>query len=138
MSEIPEATLLKDPKYAALYEARRLWRITHIANHQERLRYAAELWEHRSYSLRQISKVCRISSATLARNNLRANAGGGRFEPESLTTLMIIRKLVLTKQKVPTYMIQQAVESGTSINAVAKLTGAAGGTMYKSAKLTTT
>lgn len=127
--------LLLDSRYYALFEANRVWKAAFMATPAERLDMAREVHRLRAFSLNQVAKICRLSPSTVARK-LRANAPGGRFEPESLTTLMVIRKLVTDQEKIDNHLIHMVVETGTSINTIHRLTGAHAGTMYEQVKPT--
>lgn len=122
MIDHDDSRLMKDPKFLALHEANKVWRDTFMLNSKERIAHLPDMHRHELFSLNQLAKICRVSAATASRK-LKANSGGGRFEPEALTSLMIIRRCAISGETVRQYMLEQIVETGTSLGEVARLTG---------------
>lgn len=124
-----ELTSIKDAKLLGLQKAQEVWRLTALADRKERLRLAHELHAHAMFSLNQLAKITRLPVPTVSRH-MKKNAEGGKFEPEVLTTLVYLRKLVIINTQIPRSLVQQAAETGTSISAIARLTGASQTTLY--------
>lgn len=114
----------------ALRDAEKTWKLSMIASHTVRIDLARDLYKHQMFSLNQLAKICRTSVPTLSRR-LRANAGGGRFEPEALAHLIVIRTRVIEGREVTPGLIRSAEEAGVSINTIATLTGASFSVLYK-------
>lgn len=119
-----------DSMYHALSEANKTWKVAYLSTTKERMDYMRQLHRHGAFSLNQLAKICRLSKATASRMLVK-NSGGGRFEPEALTTLMVIRKLILTNQPVQGNLVRQAVDAGMSVSAIARLTGIGYATLYR-------
>lgn len=124
-----DLTDIRDSKLLGLKKAQEAWRLSALADRKERLRLAHELHNHAMFSLNQLAKICRLPVPTVARH-MRKNAEGGKFEPEVLTSLVYLRKLVIINTHIPRSLIQQAAATGTSISAIARLTGASQTTLY--------
>lgn len=133
MIETNQDRLLLDARYYALFEANRVWKLTYLATQPEKIELVKDIYKLRTFSLNQIAKICRLSPSTVSRRH-PANSPGGRFEPESLTTLMVIRKLVTDLEPIESHLVQMVVKAGTSVNEVARLTGAPASTMYNQAR----
>lgn len=120
---------IRDPKLLGLRKAQEVWRLSALADRKERLRLAHELHAHRMFSLNQLAKIARLNVPTVARH-MKKNAEGGKLEPEVLSSLVYIRKLVIINTRVPASLVQSAQETGTSISTIARLTGASQTTLY--------
>lgn len=132
-----EAAVLKSPvvvtldkKLRALEEAKRIWRLSLKADRHERIELARDLHAHESFSLNQLAAICRTNVPAISRN-MRPNSGGGKFSPETLDSLILLRKTVLTHEPISKYLVRITVEGGTSANTIAKLTGASDSVLYK-------
>ncbi|WP_346927660.1 hypothetical protein [uncultured Arthrobacter sp.] len=130
-----DLTDIRDAKLLGLRKAQEVWRLSALADRHDRLRLAHELHAHRMFSLNQLAKIARLSVTTVARH-MKKNAEGGKLEPEVLTSLIYIRKLVIINTKVPANLVQTAQETGTSISTIARLTGASQTTLYLKASTT--
>lgn len=120
---------IRDAKLLGLRKAQEVWRLSALADRKDRLRLAHELHAHKMFSLNQLAKITRLSVTTVARH-MKKNAEGGKLEPEVLTSLVYIRKLVIINTKIPANLVQTAQETGTSISTIARLTGASQTTLY--------
>jgi hypothetical protein len=125
-----------DKRLRALEKAAKFWKLSYYGNRRERLDYARELYEEKMFSLNQLAKICRLSVPTVARA-LTKNSPGGRFSPESLSSLTYIRKVVIAGEKIPMNLVRTIVEGGTSISEIARLTGAPETQMYVHHRATT-
>lgn len=124
---------MNEDRYTHILErAHYIWRQTAVADHSVKMDYAAELYAYRFFSLNQLAKICRVAVPTVARKH-RPNAAGGRFEPESLTTLLAIRSCVVNNQDIPKNLLRVATESGTSLGTVASMTGTTHNALYRKA-----
>lgn len=124
-----DLTDIRDSKLLGLKKAQEVWRLSALADRKERLRLAHELHNHAMFSLNQLAKITRLPVPTVSRH-MKKNAEGGKFEPEVLTSLVYLRKLVIINTHIPRSLIQQAAATGTSISAIARLTGASQTTLY--------
>lgn len=130
MIEHDDPRLGLDRRYKALKHANSVWQAAFMMNSRERISYIRELHEYELFSLNQLAKICRVSVATVSRK-FPSNAGGGRFDPQTLTSLMQIRRAVLSRDQLHRYMIRQCVEHGTSLGTIARLTGTSRPTLYR-------
>lgn len=112
-----------------LERAERIWMMSLVAGNKEKLEFARELNGYHIFSIRQIAKIVRMSNSALA-NQITKQGVGGRFNPESLTALITLRKLVANKQPLPMGMVRAVIEAGTSVSVLCRLTGAHHPTMY--------
>jgi hypothetical protein len=126
-----------DTRLRALEKAAKIWKLSYYGDRKERLGYAKELHAEKLFSLNQLAKICRVSVPTVARN-MKKNSPGGRFSPESLSSLTYIRKVVITGEKIPMNLVRSIVEGGTSISEISRLTGAPETQMYVHYKSTST
>lgn len=122
-------TNIEDRLLRGLTLAKDYWRRSAVADRKERMVMVYELHAFEMFSLNQLAKICRVSVPTVCRK-LTKNATGGRFQPEALSALVYIRKLVILQERLPTAIVRTAVSSGTSVSTVARLTGASETTLY--------
>jgi DNA-binding transcriptional ArsR family regulator len=120
---------IRDTKLLGLKKAHEVWKLSALADRKERLRLAHELHRHEMFSLNQIAKIARLTVPTVSRH-MKKNAEGGKFEPEVLSSLVYLRKLVIVNTHIPRSLVQTAAETGTSISTVARLTGASQTSLY--------
>lgn len=119
-----------DKKLRVLEEAKRVWTLSLRASSAERIELARDLHAYEAFSLNQLAKICRTNVPAISRR-MRPNSGGGKFSPETLDSLILLRKTVLTNQPVSKYLVRITVEAGTSANTIATLTGASTSVLYK-------
>lgn len=124
-----DLTDIRDAKLLGLKKAHEVWKLAALADRKERLRLAHELHAHGMFSLNQLAKIARLNVPTVARH-MKKNAEGGKFEPEVLSSLVYLRKLVIINTHIPRSLVQTAAETGTSISTVARLTGASQTSLY--------
>lgn len=124
---------MEDKKLEALQLAQHLWSKSYDDSLKpvDRISMAMELHKYGMFSLNQLSKIVRISTVTLTRSRLESNSTGGRFEPETLTSLIAMRRSKLKGERVPVKLIEICVEGGTSWSCAAKLTGISYSNYYK-------
>lgn len=125
----PATNVKQDRLLRGLERAKDIWHLTAVADRKERMVLAHELHAFEMFSLNQIAKICRVSVPTVCRK-LTKNATGGRFQPEVLSSLVYIRKVVILGERLPNSIIRTAVSSGTSVSTIARLTGASETTLY--------
>lgn len=130
-SFFPTDTLMavKDRQLRTLQKANKFWKLAALSDRKERLDLARELHEERMFSLNQLAKITRLSVPTVARA-MSKNSPGGRFTPESLSSLTYMRKVVIAGEKIPMNLVRTLVEEGTSISEISRLTGAPETQMY--------
>lgn len=119
----------EDRRLRALETAQQAWKDTAWLGLDAKMELVRELYSYQMFSLTQLSKICRVSTATLSRK-MRPNSGGGRFEPATLTSLIVLRKIILLGDPVDKLLLRVIVNGGTSISTAARLTGAAENTLY--------
>lgn len=124
-----DLTDIRDKKLLGLRKAQEVWRLSALADRHDRLRLARELHAHAMFSLNQLAKIARLNVATVSRR-MKKNAEGGKLQPEVLSHLVYIRKLVITNNNIPRNLVQTAAETGTSISTIARLTGASQTSLY--------
>lgn len=128
-----DLTDVKDVKLRGLTRAKEIWILTALADRKERLVLAHELHGYGMFSLNQLAKITRLSVPTVARH-MKKNAIGGKFQPEVLSSLIYLRKLVIINNVIPTSFLTTAVETGTSVGVIARLTGASETSLYLKTK----
>lgn len=128
--DMNDPRLLEDSRFRAMWEADRVWKSSFMLNSTERILYLRDLHRHEMFSLSQLAKICRVSSSTVSRK-FPKNAPGGRFDPQTLKPLMMLRRAVLSGEQLQRYLISQVVDSGTSVGTIARLTGASATNLYK-------
>lgn len=133
---LPEEIPTRDARLRALEKAAKIWKLSVFGDKKDKLAYAEELHAERLFSLNQLAKIVRLSVPTVARA-MTKNSPGGRFSPESLSSLTYMRKVVIAGEKIPMNLVRQVVEGGTSISEIARLTGAPETQMYVHYKATT-
>ena len=111
-----------DSKLALLERAHHAWKVSMVADFKTRLELAHEMNDTRQFSIRQVAKIVRVTPATLSKY-LDKKGDGGRFNPESLSALMSIRRIVSKGEKAPAGLVRSVVNDGTSGSTLAKLVG---------------
>lgn len=125
----PTVNVKQDRLLRGLIRSREVWQHSALADRKERMVMAHELHAFEMFSLNQLAKICRLSVPTVCRK-LTKNANGGRFQPEALSALVYIRKVVILQERLPASIIRTAVSAGTSVSTIARLTGAGETTLY--------
>lgn len=131
----PTVNAAHDRLLKGLTRAKEIWHRSALADRKERMVMAHELHAFEMFSLNQLAKICRLTVPTVCRK-LTKNATGGRFQPEVLSSLVYIRKVVIVQERLPASIIRTAVSSGTSASTIARLTGASETTLYLKAGTT--
>ena len=124
-----DAERIRDNKLRALTLAHDIWRTTAMCDRKDKLDFAAELHAEALFSLNQLAKIVRLPVPTVARV-LKKNSPGGRFQPEALSSLTYIRKVVLQGEKIPMHLVRTLVKEGTSVTEISRMTGAPETSMY--------
>jgi hypothetical protein len=124
---------VKDARLKNLMRAKEVWITSALADRKERMVMAHELHGFEMFSLNQLAKICRLTVPTVSRH-MKKNAIGGKFQPEVLSSLIYLRKLVIINTQVPASFVKQAVETGTSVGVIARLSGASESTLYFKSK----
>lgn len=117
-----------------LKRAAAIWQESLFVSADDRLRLAHELGEMEIFSNRQISKISRVSTSTLARSAMRARSGGGRLDPATLTAMVYVREAVVQDKPLPMPLIRSIVNGGTSLSNLCRLTGAPRASLYNKIK----
>lgn len=123
---------MEDKRLEALTQAEFYWRKSFYEGRMTKLAYAEDLHKYQLFSISQLSKIVRMHAAELSRYGLAKNGRGGRFEPESLSNLIHLRKQKLKDEVVAVSMIKGCVEAGTSWSCVSYLTGISYSSYYTS------
>lgn len=121
---------MEDQKLEALTQAEFYWRKAFYADNLTKLAYAQDLDKYKAFSLSQLAKIVRTHTSSLSREGVSGGDRGGRFEPESLSTLIILRKLRVEGQNIPVNLIETALAGGTSWSCASFLTGIAYSSYY--------
>lgn len=124
-----DLTDVADHKLRGLMRAKDIWLLCNLADRKERLLMAHELHSYAMFSLNQLAKICRLQVPTVCRA-MTKNAPGGRFQPEVLSSLIYLRKLVIVEGIIPASFVLGAVDTGTSVSTIARLTGASQSSLY--------
>ena len=128
-----DLTNVQDTRLNGLMRAKELWQLSVLADRKQRLLMAHELHGFGLFSLNQLAKITRLSVPTVARH-MKKNAIGGKFQPEVLSSLVYLRKLVIIDTHIPASFIQGAVATGTSVGTISRLTGASETSLYLKTK----
>jgi hypothetical protein len=113
---------LEDRQLAGLQLAHRYWLESRNADNTIKRSFARDIHAFELFSLNQLAKIVRTNVKNVAME-LKANSGGGRFEPEALSTLVAIRKCVLEGTRVAPSLLRIALGAGCSYSCVVTLTG---------------
>lgn len=124
-----DRTELPDKLLVSLLKAKDIWHLSALAGRKDRLIMAHELHGHALFSLNQLAKICRLAVPTVSRH-MKKNAMGGKFEPEVLSSVIYLRKLVIIQEHIPSSLVRAAVATGTSVPVIARLSGAAESGLY--------
>lgn len=122
---------MEDQRLEALEQAEFYWRKTFYADNPTKVAYAQDLEKYKVFSLSQIAKIVRHHVASLSRQGVTGSNRGGRFEPETLSALIHLRKLKITNKAIPVNLIETALEGGTSWSCASNLTGIPYASYYK-------
>lgn len=122
-------TEMKDARLKNLMRAKDVWITSALADRKERMVMAHELHSFEMFSLNQLAKICRLTVPTVSRH-MKKNAVGGKFQPEVLNSLIYLRRLVIINSNIPASFVKGAVETGTSVGVIARLTGASESSLY--------
>lgn len=127
----------KDKVLEALEEAVDIWEKTVLANRSDKLAYAHVLWRYEHFSLPQIAKIVRLNARYVYEELLPNGAKGGRFDPQTLSTLARIRRALLQGERVPDALVRMGIMGGTSFTCMTVLTGLSYGAYYDVARKAT-
>ena len=128
-----DLTEAKDHQLRCLNRAKEIWILSALADRKERMVMAHELHGYAMFSLNQLAKICRLTVPTVSRH-MKKNAIGGKFQPEVLNSLIYLRKLVIINNHIPASFVQSAVDTGTSVGVIARLSGASETALYLKTK----
>jgi hypothetical protein len=120
---------IRDNRLRTLTKAASVWRTTALCDRKEKLDLAHELHKEGLFSLNQLAKIVRLPVPTIARA-MKKNSPGGRFQPEALSSLTYIRRVVLEGNKIPMQLVRTLVKEGTSVTEISRMTGAPETSMY--------
>lgn len=98
-----------------------VWAKADMAGKLEKMGYAADLHRFGVFSLPQIAKIVRLNPKFIYAEFRPNSAKGGRFDPQTLSTLVRIRRAHLEGRKVPDRLIQVGIEGGTSFTCITAL-----------------
>lgn len=112
-----------DRTLEALELASDIWTKTAMAAKVEKMGYAADLHRMAHFSLPQIAKIVRINARFIYEEFTPNAKKGGRFDPQTLSTLARIRRAHLEGEKVPKQLIGMGIRGGTSYSCLTALTG---------------
>ena len=122
-----------DERLRCLQRAKEVWITSALADRKERMVMAHELHGFEMFSLNQLAKICRLTVPTVSRH-MKKNAVGGKFQPDVLNSLIYLRKLVIINSHIPASFVKGAVDTGTSVGVIARLSGASETTLYFKSK----
>lgn len=122
-ASIEEARKIEDKYLRHLVLADKFWKVSALAEKSHKLELAAELDSYGFMSLNQIGKVVRLAPGTLARALPKKVRRGGRFQPESLRALTVLRRQRLAGAPLSASAKELAIEAGTSASAASRLIG---------------
>ena len=121
---------MEDRQLAGLRLAKQYWMDARIAPKDIKLEFAKELHTFNLFSLNQIAKIVRINVKYVAAI-LKKNAVGGKFEPEALSSLIIMRQMQLSGQRIQPSLLRLVLDTGTTFSCTVALTGISYGSYYR-------
>ena len=121
---------MEDRQLAGLRLAKQYWMDSRNADRELKLEMARELHTFELFSLNQIAKILRINVKYIAAE-LRKNAVGGKFEPEALSSLIIMRQMQLNNQRIQPSLLRLVLDTGTTFSCTVALTGISYGSYYR-------
>lgn len=122
---------MADKLLEALERAEKVWKAAQVLNNKEKFIEAEALHAYGIFSFNQLAKICRTNVPYLTRRLPKQHTVGGRFEPEALSVLIILRRAVLTGEYVGDSLFKIAERAGCSINCIRTLTGAPSYRLYQ-------
>ena len=120
-----------DKMLMALEEADDIWRKAQRYDNKTKFDAAQKLHTYGLFSFNQLAKICRTNVPYLTRRMHSMYAVGGRFEPEALSVLIMIRTAVLRGDDIGDNLIRIATNAGCSISCISTLTGLPRSYTYK-------
>lgn len=121
---------MEDRNLAGLRLAKQYWMDSRNADKELKLTMARELHSFSMFSLNQLAKIVRVNVKYVA-FKLTANAKGGRFEPEALTSLIAMRQQQIQRERITPALLRIVLGSGTSFSCAVVLTGISYSSYYK-------
>jgi len=121
---------VEDRQLAGLKLAQQYWLDSRNADRKLKLQFARELHGFGLFSLNQLAKIVRTNVKVIA-GELEKNAKGGRFTPETLSSLVIMRQTILQNKRVSPMLLRLALGAGTSFSCIVSLTGISYGAYYR-------
>jgi hypothetical protein len=114
----------------ALKEARDTYARRENLDRQQKVDAAVSLGEWGIFSGRHIAQFTALDPATVNKLISNPDRNGGRLSPEAIPTII---EIIFMRQRseIDTKLVRKAVEQGTSVNFLAKLTGTPQRTMAR-------
>ena len=119
---VSSAKGITDPMLRRVTLAAEYWRLSAISPHSERLAMAGEL-DDGEWSLSNLAALTRTGIKTLSRHLPARERKGGRFAPESLSSLRYLRTLVIQGLPLSVPQLRTVEEAGTSLSMAGRLIG---------------
>lgn len=108
----------------AMEFAQDAWRDSAFLGTSQKLALGAQLNRYRVFSTMQIAKLVRISHPSAFKYRYGKDIPGGRFEPEALSSLTILRKQYkVGPEQVSKPLVRLCLDSGCSYGVIRHLTG---------------
>lgn len=127
---VSSAKGLTDPMLRRITLAAEYWRLSAISPRSERMDMAAEL-DDGEWSLSNLADLTRTSIQSLSRHLPKRERKGGRFAPESLSSLRYLRSLVIQGLPLSVPQLRTVEEAGTSLSTAARLIGVSDPILYR-------
>ena len=114
----------RDIYIEAMEFAQEAWRDSAFLSTTQKIALGAQLNRYRVFSTMQIAKLVRISHPSALKYGYGRNIPGGRFEPQALSSLTILRKQYkVGPQEVSKPLVRLCFDSGCSYGVIRRLTG---------------
>jgi hypothetical protein len=108
----------------AMNEAKYLYTHSVYMDRQQRYEAVISLSEWELFSVGQLAQISGLSTSTLYGMDVKLpSKGSGRFNPQSLDTLLQLRLNFNNKLPLNKVLLQAAVDDGNSRRVISKLTG---------------
>ena len=121
---------MEDRQLAGLKLAQQYWMDSRNADRKLKVKMARDLHGFGLFSLNQLAKIVRTNVKVIA-GELEKNAKGGRFTPETISSLIIMRQTLLQNKRVSPMLLRLALQAGTSFSCIVSLTGISYGAYYR-------
>ena len=131
---IEEARKIEDRHLRFLTLADKIWKSSDFMERRHKYEFAEELDSFDLMSLQQLAKVTRTTVPSLVNRLPKRPRRGGRFAPETLRSLVVLRRQYVAGQTLSPSVVESVMQEGTSGTAAARLIGSSTWSFYNGRK----